>query len=154
MIDEKLEGDLYITNMLKEFPGSSAFLDKDLNYFGDPARYNSIMQENGFTRRAFSLIGRITSSENPDPAFEILYKNGITPPKWNQSLQWFDKTPMNKAEQREFVRAAGPLMRQFIIDNEPTIEQIQDTETAQKFISNGISAIRAGVKGQLQAERQ
>ena len=154
MIDEKLEGDLYITNMLKEFPGSSAFLDKDLNYFGDPARYNSIMQENGFTRRAFSLIGRITSSENPDPAFEILYKNGITPPKWNQSLQWFDKTPMNKAEQREFVRAAGPLMRQFIIDNESTIEQIQDTETAQKFISNGISAIRAGVKGQLQAERQ
>jgi hypothetical protein len=152
MVDERLEGDLYITNMLKEFPGSSAFLDKDLNYFGDKARYNSIMQEDGFTRRAFSLVGRIAATEKPDLAFEILYKNGITPPNWSQSLQWMDKTPMTKAEQREFIASAGPRMRQFIIDNESTISLL-DTESAQKFVSNNFSAIRRGAKGMMEVNR-
>jgi hypothetical protein len=152
MVDERLEGDLYITNMLKEFPGSSAFLDKDLNYFGDKARYNSIMQENGFTRRAFSLIGRIASTERPDPAFEILYKNGVTPPNWSQSMKWMDKTPMTKAEQREFIAAAGPQMKQFIIDNESTISML-DTEDAQKFIANSFSAIKKGAKGMMEINR-
>jgi len=152
MVDERLEGDLYITNMLKEFPGSSAFLDKDLNYFGDKARYNSIMQEDGFTRRAFSLIGRIAATEKPDPAFEILYKNGITPPNWSQSLQWRDKTPMTKAQQREFISSAGPRMKQFIIDNESTISML-DTETAQKFVSDNFSAIRRGTKGMMEFNR-
>jgi hypothetical protein len=152
MVDERLEGDLYITNMLKEFPGSSAFLDKDLNYFGDKARYNSIMQEDGFTRRAFSLVGRIAATEKPDPAFEILYKNGITPPNWSQSLQWMDKTPMTKAEQREFIASAGPRMKQFIIDNESTISML-DTESAQKFVSDNFSAIRRGTKGMMEFNR-
>ena len=152
MVDERLEGDLYITNMLKEFPGSSAFLDKDLNYFGDKARYNSIMQENGFTRRAFSLIGRIASTERPDPAFEILYKNGVTPPNWSQSMKWMDKTSMTKAEQREFIAAAGPQMKQFIIDNESTISML-DTEDAQKFIANSFSAIKKGAKGMMEINR-
>ena len=152
MVDERLEGDLYITNMLKEFPGSSAFLDKDLNYFGDKARYNSIMQEDGFTRRAFSLVGRIAATEKPDPAFEILYKNGITPPNWNQSLKWSDKTSMNKAEQREFIATAGPRMRQFIIDNESTISML-DTEDAQSFVSNNFSAIRKNAKGMMEMNR-
>ena len=153
MVDERLEGDLYITNMLKEFPGSSAFLDKDLNYFGDPARYNSIMQENGFTRRAFSLIGRITSTEKPDPAFEILYKNGLTPPNWSQSMSWRDKTPMTKAEQREFVSSAGPRMKQFIISNEEILNQM-DTETAQQYLSNAFSTIRGGTKRVMQMEKR
>ena len=152
MVDERLEGDLYITNMLKEFPGSSAFLDKDLNYFGDKARYNSIMQEDGFTRRAFSLIGRIASTERPDPAFEILYKNGVTPPNWSQSMKWMDKTSMTKAEQREFIAAAGPQMKQFIIDNESTISML-DTEDAQKFIANSFSAIKKGAKGMMEINR-
>jgi len=153
MVDEKLEGDLYITNMLKEFPGSSAFLDKDLNYFGDPARYNSIMQENGFTRRAFSLIGRITSTEKPDQAFEILYRNGITPPNWSQSMSWIDKTPMTKSEQREFIASAGPSMKEFIIRNEEILNQM-DTETAQKYIADSFSAIRGNAKKVMQKVKE
>jgi len=152
MVDERLEGDLYITNMLKEFPGSSAFLDKDLNYFGDPARYNSIMQENGFTRRAFSLVGRITSTEKPDQAFEILYRNGITPPNWSQSMSWRDKTPMTKAEQREFIASAGPSMKEFIIRNEEILNQM-DTETAQKYVVNSFSAIRGNAKRVMQIKK-
>jgi len=152
MVDERLEGDLYITNMLKEFPGSSAFLDKDLNYFGDPARYNSIMQENGFTRRAFSLVGRITSTEKPDQAFEILYRNGITPPNWSQSMSWRDKTPMTKAEQREFIASAGPSMKEFIIRNEEILNQM-DTETAQKYVANSFSAIRGNAKRVMQIKK-
>jgi hypothetical protein len=153
LTDEKLEGDVYITNLLREFPGSEAFLDKKLGYFGEPARYNSIIQENGLGRRAFSLIGRVISSEAPDPAFEIMYRNGIIPPKWHGSLQWSNEVRMNRAEQREFVSIAGPLMNQWIIDNEEIIDSLP-TEEAQDFISNNFSQIRKSVKSDLEYEKR
>ena len=152
LTDEKLEGDVYVTNLLKEFPGSSAFLDKKLGYFGDPARYNSIMQENGPGRRALSLVARIASSETPDPAFEIMYRNALTPPKWQGSLKWSNDIKMNKAEQREFVGIAGPLMKEWIIDNEETLNDLPNDE-AQEFLSNNIGQIRRSVKADLEFEK-
>jgi hypothetical protein len=152
LTDEKLEGDVYVTNLLKEFPGSSAFLDKKLGYFGDPARYNSIMQENGPGRRALSLVARIASSETPDPAFEIMYRNALTPPKWQGSLKWSNDIKMNKAEQREFVGIAGPLMKEWIIDNEETLNDLP-TDEAQEFLSNNIGQIRRSVKADLEFEK-
>jgi hypothetical protein len=152
LTDEKLEGDVYVTNLLKEFPGSSAFLDKKLGYFGDPARYNSIMQENGPGRRALSLVARIASSETPDPAFEIMYRNALTPPKWQGSLNWSNDIKMNKAEQREFVSIAGPLMKEWIIDNEETLNDLPNDE-AQEFLSNNIGQIRRSVKADLEFEK-
>ena len=152
LTDEKLEGDVYVTNLLKEFPGSSAFLDKKLGYFGDPARYNSIMQENGPGRRALSLVGRIASSETPDPAFQIMYRNALTPPKWQGSLKWSNDIKMNKAEQREFVSIAGPLMKEWIIDNEETLNDLPNDE-AKEFLSNNIGQIRRSVKADLEFEK-
>ena len=152
LTDEKLEGDVYVTNLLKEFPGSSAFLDKKLGYFGDPARYNSILEENGPGRRALSLVARIASSETPDPAFEIMYRNALTPPKWQGSLKWSNDIKMNKAEQREFVGIAGPLMKEWIIDNEETLNDLP-TDEAQEFLSNNIGQIRRSVKADLEFEK-
>lgn len=152
LTDEKLEGDVYVTNLLREFPGSSAFLDKRLGYFGDPARYNSILEENGPGRRALSLVGRIASSETPDPAFQIMYRNALTPPKWQGSLKWSNDIKMNKAEQREFVGIAGPLMKEWIIDNEEALNDLT-TEEAQEFLSNNIGQIRRSVKADLEFEK-
>jgi len=152
LTDEKLEGDVYVTNLLKEFPGSSAFLDKKLGYFGDPARYNSIIEENGPGRRALSLVARIASSETPDPAFEIMYRNALTPPKWQGSLKWSNDIKMSKAEQREFVGIAGPLMKEWIIDNEETLNDLPNDE-AQEFLSNNIGQIRRSVKADLEFEK-
>lgn len=59
---------------------------------------------------------------------------------------------MTKAEQREFIAAAGPQMKQFIIDNESTISML-DTEDAQKFIANSFSAIKKGAKGMMEINR-
>lgn len=152
LTDEKLEGDVYVTNLLREFPGSSAFLDKKLGYFGDPARYNSILEENGPGRRALSLVARIASSETPEPAFEIMYRNALTPPKWQGSLKWSNDIKMNKAEQREFVSIAGPLMKEWIIDNEETLNDLPNDE-AQEFLSNNIGQIRRSVKADLEFEK-
>jgi hypothetical protein len=152
LTDEKLEGDVYVTNLLREFPGSDAFLDRRLGYFGDPARYNSILEENGPGRRALSLVGRIASSETPDPAFEIMYRNALTPPKWQGSLKWSNDIKMNKAEQREFVGIAGPLMKEWIIDNEETLNDLPNDE-AQEFLSNNIGQIRRSVKADLEFEK-
>lgn len=152
LTDEKLEGDVYMTNLLREMPGSSEFLDKKLGYFGEPARYNSIIQENGPSRRALSLIGRVVSSETPDPAFEIMYRNGLIPPKWQGSLQWSNEVRMTKAEQREFVSIAGPIMKEWIIENEDIINDLT-TEEAQDYISNNFSQIRRAVKADLEFEK-
>jgi hypothetical protein len=151
--DEKLEGDTRLSNLIREMPGSSFFLDKKLGYFGDPVRYNSIMVENGPGRRALSLVGRIASSETPDPAFSVLYRNGLTPPKWQGSLQWSNGVRMTLAEQREFVRIAGPLMKQWVIDNADTLDELP-TEDAQNYLGNNISEIRSGVKSQLQMDKE
>ena len=152
VVDERVEGDNVASNLLKEMPGSSAFLDKSLGYFGDPARYNSIIEENGIGRRAFSLLGRIASSETPDPAFQIMYRNGLTPPKWQGSLNWSNDVRMNKAEQREFIGIAGPLMKEWIIDNEETLNDLPNDE-AQEFLSNNIGQIRRSVKADLEFEK-
>jgi hypothetical protein len=152
LVDERVEGDNVGSNLLKEMPGSAEFLDKKLGYFGDPARYNSIIEENGLGRRALSLVGRLASSETPDPAFQIMYRNGITPPKWQGSLQWSNEIKMSKAEQREFVSIAGPIMKEWIIDNEDIINDLT-TEEAQDYISNNFSQIRRGVKADLEFEK-
>jgi len=152
VVDERVEGDNVASNLLKEMPGSSAFLDKSVGYFGDPARYNSIIEENGIVRRAFSLVGRIASSETPDPAFQIMYRNALTPPKWQGSLKWSNDIKMNKAEQREFVSIAGPLMKEWIIDNEENLNDLPNDE-AQEFLSNNIGQIRRSVRADLEFEK-
>jgi hypothetical protein len=151
--DEKLEGDTRLSNLIREMPGSSFFLDKKLGYFGDPVRYNSIMVENGPGRRALSLVGRIASSETPDPAFSVLYRNGLIPPKWQGSLEWSSGVRMTLAEQREFVRIAGPLMKEWVIDNADTLDELP-TEEAQEYLANNLGEIRRGVKSQLQMDKE
>ncbi len=58
----------------------------------------------------------------------------------------------DKAEQREFVSIAGPLMKEWIIDNEETLNDLPNDE-AQEFLSNNIGQIRRSVKADLEFEK-
>lgn len=59
---------------------------------------------------------------------------------------------MNKAEQREFVSIAGPIMREWIIENEDIINDLP-TEEAQEYVANNFSQIRRSVKADLEYEK-
>jgi len=67
-------------------------------------------------------------------------------------LKWSNDIKMNKAEQREFVGIAGPLMKEWIIDNEETLNDLPNDE-AQEFLSNNIGQIRRSVKADLEFEK-
>ena len=151
--NEKAVGSTWITNLLKEMPGAIQFLNRDVNYFGDPARYPSIVQEDGFGKRVASLFGRIASSENPDPAFQIMYDLELTPPSWDGSLNWSNKKRMTKDQELQFIRNAGPAMRDWIMENE---DALRDPDLEQKdrqdILNSGIQSIRKQYKADLEFE--
>jgi len=159
--DERAVGSSWASNLLKEMPGSINFLNKDVNYFGDPARYPSLVEENGVGRRLASIIGRLASSETPDPGFKIMYDLNLSPPSWNNSLNWSDGKRMTKSQELEFIRTAGPRMRDWIVENEDSLKNPEPTETqeekgltlqevSQELLNNEIGKIRGEAKKDLE----
>jgi hypothetical protein len=149
--NERAVGSGALSNLLKEMPGSINFLDKDVNYFGDPARFPSIVKEEGLTQRLASLFGRIASKETPDEGFKIMYDLNLTPPSWDSSFNWPNGKQMTKTQQLEFIRSAGPDMRQWIVDNEAELREEGDLETRQNLLNSGLSAIKSEYKSDLQS---
>jgi hypothetical protein len=159
--DQRAVGSTWASNLLKEMPGSINFLNKDVNYFGDPARYPSLVEENGVGRRLASIIGRLASSETPDPGFKIMYDLNLTPPSWDSSLKWSDGKRMTKSQELEFIRTAGPRMRDWIVENEYSLKNPEPTETqeekgltlqevSQELLNDEIGKIRSEAKKDLE----
>jgi hypothetical protein len=159
--DQRAVGSYWASNLLKEMPGAINFLNKDVNYFGDPARYPSLVEENGVGRRLASIIGRLASSETPDPGFKIMYDLNLTPPSWNNSLDWSDGKRMTKSQELEFIRTAGPRMRDWIVENEYSLKNPEPTETqeekgltlqevSQELLNDEIGKIRSEAKKDLE----
>lgn len=153
--NERAVGSTWASNLLKEMPGSIHFLNRDVNYFGDPARYPSIVAEEGFGQRLASLFGRLASQETVDPAFKIMYDMNLTPPSWDSSLNWSNGKRMTKSQELEFIRSAGPAMRDWIVENEEALRDPElDQEERQNVLSNGISGIRREYKAELEKTYQ
>jgi hypothetical protein len=153
--DQRAVGSTWASNLLKEMPGSINFLNKDVNYFGDPARYPSIVAEDGPSRRLASLVGRLASQETVDPAFKIMYDMNLTPPSWDSSLNWSNGKRMTKTQELEFIRSAGPAMRDWIVENEDALRDPElDQEERQNVLSNGISGVRREYKAGLETQYQ
>ena len=159
--DQRAVGSYWASNLLKEMPGAINFLNKDVNYFGDPARYPSLVEENGVGRRLASIIGRLASSETPDPGFKIMYDLNLTPPSWDSSLNWSDGKRMTKSQELEFIRTAGPRMRDWIVENEYSLKNPEPTETqeekgltlqevSQELLNDEIGKIRSEAKKDLE----
>ena len=146
--DKAIGGD-YLSNFLKDFPGSVNFLNKDVNYFGDDAKFPSAVREEGFGKRLASVVGRIVSTEQPDPAFEVMYRNNLTPPSWDASLSWDNGKRMTKEQELQFIREAGPLMRERIVEVSDELDELPIDE-AQDLLSTEIRIIRREVKEDLQ----
>jgi hypothetical protein len=147
--EDKAVGSNYLSNFLKDFPGSVNFLNKDVTYFGDDAKFPSAVKESGFGKRLASVIGRIVSTEQPDPAWEILYRNNLTPPAWDSSLSWDNGKKMTKEQELQFIREAGPMMRNAIIDIQGDLDELP-LEDAQDLLGTEIRIIRRQVKEDLQ----
>ena len=146
--DKAIGGD-YLSNFLKDFPGSVNFLNKDVNYFGDDAKFPSAVREEGFGKRLASVVGRIVSTEQPDPAFEVMYRNNLTPPSWDASLSWDNGKRMTKEQELQFIREAGPLMRERIVEVSDELDELP-IDDAQDLLSTEIRIIRREVKEDLQ----
>lgn len=147
--EDKAVGSGYLSNFLKDFPGSVNFLNKDVNYFGDDAKFPSAVQEEGFGKRLASVVGRVVSTEQPDPAFEVMYRNNLTPPSWDASLSWDNGKRMNKEQELQFIREAGPLMRERIVEISDELDELPIDE-AQDLLRTEIGIIRREVKEDLQ----
>jgi hypothetical protein len=147
--EDKAVGGDYLSNFFKDMPGSVNFLNKDVNYFGDDAKFPSAVQESGFGRRLASVVGRIVSTEQPDPAWDVLYRNNLTPPAWDSSLSWDNGKKMTKEQELQFIREAGPMMRDAIIDIQGDLDELPLDE-AQDLLSTEIRIIRREVKEDLQ----
>jgi hypothetical protein len=147
--EDKAVGGNYLSNFFKDMPGSVNFLNKDVNYFGDDAKFPSAVQESGFGRRLASVVGRIVSTEQPDPAWDVLYRNNLTPPAWDSSLSWDNGKKMTKEQELQFIREAGPMMRDAIIDIQGDLDELPLDE-AQDLLSTEIRIIRREVKEDLQ----
>ena len=147
--EDKAIGSGYLSNFLKDFPGSVNFLNKDVNYFGDDAKFPSAVREEGFGKRLASVVGRIVSTEQPDPAFEVMYRNNLTPPSWDASLSWDNGKRMTKEQELQFIREAGPLMRERIVEVSDELDELPIDE-AQDLLSTEIRIIRREVKEDLQ----
>jgi hypothetical protein len=159
--NERAVGSGALSNLLKEMPGSINFLDKDVNYFGDPARFPSIVKEEGLTQRLASLFGRIISKEAPDEGFRIMYDLNLTPPSWDSSFTWPNGKQMTKTQQLDFIRTGGPRMRDWIVENEGDLRNIELTtdqvekgmslqQARQDLLSNEIEKIRGEAKRDLE----
>lgn len=147
--EDKAIGSGYLSNFLKDFPGSVNFLNKDVNYFGDDAKFPSAVREEGFGKRLASVVGRIVSTEQPDPAFEVMYRNNLTPPSWDASLSWDNGKRMTKEQELQFIREAGPLMRERIVEVSDELDELP-IDDAQDLLSTEIRIIRREVKEDLQ----
>jgi hypothetical protein len=147
--EEKAVGEDYLSNFLKEMPGSINFLNKDVGYFGDPVKFPSAVREEGFGKRLASVFGRIVSTEQLDPAWEVMYRNNLTPPAWDASLSWDNKFRMTKKEELEFIRTAGPRMRDAIIENAEELDELP-LDKAQQLLSNIVEEARREAKDDLQ----
>ena len=147
--EEKAVGGDYLSNFFKDMPGSVNFLNKDVNYFGDDAKFPSAIQEEGFGKRLASVFGRIVSTEKPDPAWDVLYRNNLTPPAWDSSLSWDNGKRMTKEQELQFVREAGPMMRERITEISDELDELPLDE-AQDLLSTEIRIIRREVKEDLQ----
>jgi hypothetical protein len=147
--EEKAVGGDYLSNFLKEMPGSINFLNEDVGYFGDPVQFPSIVKEEGFGKRLASLFGRIVSTEKPDPAWEIMYRNNLTPPSWSANLSWDNGFRMTKKEELEFIRTAGPRMRDAIVENADELDELP-LDQSQKLLSNIVEDARREAKDDLQ----
>jgi hypothetical protein len=147
--EDKAVGGDYLSNFFKDMPGSVNFLNKDVNYFGDDAKFPSAIQEEGFGKRLASVFGRIVSTEQPDPAFEVMYRNNLTPPSWDSSLSWDNGKRMTKEQELQFVREAGPMMRERITEISDDLDELPLDE-AQDLLSTEIRIIRREVKEDLQ----
>ena len=147
--EDKAVGGDYLSNFFKDMPGSVNFLNKDVNYFGDDAKFPSAIQEEGFGKRLASVFGRIVSTEKPDPAWDVLYRNNLTPPAWDSSLSWDNGKRMTKEQELQFVREAGPMMRERITEISDELDELPLDE-AQDLLSTEIRIIRREVKEDLQ----
>lgn len=147
--EDKAVGGDYLSNFFKDMPGSVNFLNKDVNYFGDDAKFPSAVQESGFGRRLASVVGRIVSTEQPDPAWDVLYRNNLTPPAWDSSLSWDNGKKMTKEQELQFVREAGPMMRERIVEISDDLDELPLDE-AQDLLRTEVSIIRREVKDDLQ----
>jgi hypothetical protein len=147
--EDKAVGGDYLSNFFKDMPGSVNFLNKDVNYFGEDAKFPSAIQEEGFGKRLASVFGRIVSTEKPDPAWEIMYRNNLTPPAWDSSLSWDNGKRMTKEQELQFVREAGPMMRDKIVEISDDLDELPLDE-AQDLLSTEIRIIRREVKEDLQ----
>jgi len=147
--EEKAVGGDYLSNFLKEMPGSINFLNEDVGYFGDPVQFPSAVKEEGFGKRLASLFGRIVSTEKPDPAWEIMYRNNLTPPSWSANLSWDNGFRMTKKEELEFIRTAGPRMRDAIVENADELDELP-LDQSQKLLSNIVEDARREAKDDLQ----
>ena len=147
--EEKAVGGDYLSNFLKEMPGSINFLNEDVGYFGDPVQFPSIVKEEGFGKRLASLFGRIVSSEKPDPAWEVMYRNNLTPPSWSANLSWDNGFRMTKKEELEYIRTAGPRMRDAIIENAEELDELP-LDKSQDLLSKIVESARREAKDDLQ----
>jgi hypothetical protein len=147
--EDKAVGGDYLSNFLKHMPGSVNFLNKDVNYFGDDAKFPSAIQEEGFGKRLASVFGRIVSTEKPDPAWDVLYRNNLTSPAWDSSLSWDNGKRMTKEQELQFIREAGPMMREKIVEISDELDELPLDE-AQDLLSTEIRIIRREVKEDLQ----
>ena len=147
--EDKAVGGDYLSNFFKDMPGSVNFLNKDVNYFGDDAKFPSAVQEEGFGKRLASVFGRIVSTEKPDPAWDVLYRNNLTPPAWDSSLSWDNGKRMTKEQELQFVREAGPMMRERIVEISDELDELPLDE-AQDLLRTEVSIIRREVKDDLQ----
>jgi hypothetical protein len=147
--EEKAVGGDYLSNFLKEMPGSINFLNEDVGYFGDPVQFPSAVKEEGFGKRLASLFGRIVSTEQTDPAWEVMYRNNLTPPSWSANLSWDNGFRMTKKEELEYIRTAGPRMRDAIIENAEDLDELP-LDKSQDLLSKIVESARREAKDDLQ----
>lgn len=145
LTDNRAAGKGYLSNYLKEFPVVSEYIGDEVGYFGEDVKYPSALKEDGVGRRAFSLLGRLVSTEKPDPVFELIYEKGIELPSWINSYEWPTGIPMKKSEQQDFRRLAGPLMREEILNRADEIKEM-DRDEAEETVKSIIQSTRSSVK--------
>lgn len=151
--DDRKEATNWIGSVINEFPVLDQLLLPDaVGYFGDKLKYPSAVIEDGPVRRLASLFGRIVSSETTDEAMNFIMANKLTPPPWESSFEWGGNVKMTKPEQRDFMRLAGPMMKEDILDNrEDIISTIEEygLEVGQNMLNKVISDARGRAKDEM-----
>jgi hypothetical protein len=90
-----------------------------------------------------------------------MYDMNLTPPSWDSSLNWSNGKRMTKTQELEFIRSAGPAMRDWIVENEYSLKNPEPTETqeekgltlqevSQELLNDEIGKIRSEAKKDLE----